>query len=70
MNKKPDNKGETGPKESRSVFHDDDNLQDEQAEFDAANAEMTPEKAAEAIKKLMARDKEKPCNESKDAGHS
>lgn len=37
MNKKPD-KGETGPKESRSVYHDDDNLQDEQEQFDRDNA--------------------------------
>ena len=38
------------PQEFRSLFHDDSNLQDEQAEFDAANP---PGRQQEAIKRLF-----------------
>jgi hypothetical protein len=37
----------------RSVFHDDQNLQDEQDEFDAQNAGIDVKKAVEGIKRLM-----------------
>jgi hypothetical protein len=43
--------GEEPKKETRSIFHDDDNLQDEQAEFDANNP---PENMNAAINNLMA----------------
>jgi hypothetical protein len=45
------NKGEHLP-ESRDVFHDDENLQDEQAEFDAANAEVDVKKAIDQLSRL------------------
>lgn len=38
-----------------SVFHEDENLQGEQDEFDAATSSMTPKQAVEAIKRLMAK---------------
>lgn len=55
MPKKPNNSGMPRSKETRSVFHDDENLQDEQAEFDASNSSMTPKQSVEAIKRLMAK---------------
>ena len=54
MPKKPNNRGMPHLKETRSVFHGDENLQDEQAQFDAANSSMTPKQAVESIKRLMA----------------
>lgn len=51
---KAKNKDEGGkPKEVRSVFHDDDNLQDEQEAFDRENAGLDVKKAVEGIKRLM-----------------
>jgi hypothetical protein len=51
---KGNNKDKAGkPKEVRSVFHDDDNLQDEQEAFDRENAGLDVKKAVEGIKRLM-----------------
>ncbi len=40
-------------KEKRSVFHADDNLQDEQSQFDADNAAMSPGQVVDAINRLI-----------------
>ncbi len=51
---KGNNKDKAGkPKEVRSVFHDDDNLQDEQEAFDRENAGLDVKKAVEGIERLM-----------------
>jgi hypothetical protein len=60
-NNKQDN-GEEPKKEKRSIFHDDDNLQDEQAEFDANNP---PENLKTAVKNLRASLDQKKNDEEK-----
>ena len=55
MPKKPDNERAPDPKETHSVFHDDENIQDEQEEFDTANSKMTAKQAVDAITRLMAK---------------
>ena len=56
------NPAEQNRGEFRSIFHDDDNLQDEQAEFDANNP---PENLKTAIKNLMASLDQKKNDEEK-----
>ncbi len=46
-------KGFNKARDSNSVFHDDDNLQDEQEAFDRENAGLDVKKAVEGIKRLM-----------------
>jgi len=55
MPKQPDNDSAPDPKETHSVFHDDENIQDEQEEFDSANSKMTAKQAVDAITRLMAK---------------
>ena len=55
MPKKPDNESAPDPKETHSVFRGEENIQDEQEEFDAANSKMTAKQTVDAITRLMAK---------------
>jgi hypothetical protein len=55
-NTQPDNNGpKKTPQETPPCIHDDEDLQQQQQEFDKANAAMDPGELAEALKRLMER---------------